>query len=118
MERCDSPLNGGAIIACYEQILALTLQKLDAARNSDWDEVVVLEEKRTDVIGSLKSSDRNDLLDDLQISKKAELIRDILASDLEGRTLTEEWMAELKNILGSLGTEMKLSNAYERAAGS
>jgi flagellar protein FliT len=100
------------MIATYEAILAITGQMLEAARNDDWDRLVALEKDCKRLVGELIAGNNGQPLGSQFQQRKAEIIRKVLADDAEIRTMTEPWMAQLQNILGSAGRAQKLGQAY------
>lgn len=105
-------MNSQQIITTYETILAITGQMLDAARNDDWERLVALEKDRKKLVEELIAENYGLPLSSRFQQRKAEIIRKVLADDAEIRNITEPWMAQLQNFLGSAGRERKLSEAY------
>lgn len=105
-------MNSPQCIAAYESILAFTGQMLDAARNDDWDRLVALEKDCKRLVDELIEENHGEPLSSRFQQRKAEIIRKVLADDAEIRSITEPWMAQLQNFLGSAGRERKLSQAY------
>jgi len=105
-------LNAREVVEGYEAVLATSLRMRDAARRSEWENLVVLDEQRFALLRNLLAEDGGDLgLDELN-QKKISLIHAILDCDVETGALTKVWMAELRQILDSIGTEKKLGDAY------
>lgn len=90
----------------YETAWVLTRQMLDAAKNGEWDELILIEKKRAQVVADLMRS-RPDV--DARIN---ETIQHILACDAEIKALTEAWLGELRETLDSTISEKKLLQAY------
>ena len=109
-------MNVPQIIATYEAILTLTGQMLESAQASDWDGLVALERDCRRLTEKLITDDAPPLSGQFQ-QRKVEIIRRVLADDAEIRTITEPWMAQLQNILGSASRERKLSQAYVAGGG-
>ena len=86
---------------------------LNAARNGDWDALIEGELKRSALVERIRVQNEPPLMNAVEQQKAGEIIRNILAADSEIKTLTEAWKGELKEILGSIGIEKKLSKAYE-----
>jgi len=110
-------INGPQIIAAYEGILVMTGQMLDAARNDDWDRLVALEQDCRKRVEELIADHTGEPLSSQFQQRKAEIIRKVLADDAEIRNITESWMAQLQDILGSSGREQKLHQAYGPGSG-
>lgn len=102
-----------SILAAYENLWLLTRQMLDAAQNGDWDVLLEAELKRNTWVERLRLQNVSSITNTVDQKKAGEIIRHILAADSEIKTLTEAWKGELQEILGSIGTEKKLSKAYE-----
>jgi len=105
-------MDSSQIITTYETILAITGQMLEAARNDDWDRLVALEQDCKKLVERLIADNTGQPLSSQFQERKAEIIRKVLADDAEIRNITQPWMAQLQNILGSAGRERKLSQAY------
>lgn len=105
-------MSGADIIATYESVWSLTARMRDAAKDSQWDELIALESERYALVKCLMVEDDGDLSDAAHNGRKAELIRNILDCDAVTRSLSEAWMVELRQLLNSVGTEKRLSNAY------
>lgn len=97
----------------YENLWLLTLQMLNSAQNEDWDALVEAELKRNALVERMGVQNESSIMNTDEEQKTGEIIRKILAADSEIKMLTEAWMGELQEILGSIGTEKKLSKAYE-----
>lgn len=97
----------------YSEMLRLSQHMLELARQSDWDRLVEIGLARSAIADDLDKYDVPNGWSRAELAKKAELIRSILAADDEIKILTQAWMGELKEILGSIGTEKKLNNTYE-----
>ena len=104
-------MNNAQIIATYETILSITGQMLEAARKKDWDYLQALEEECRAIMAVLKVANPAPLGGDYQ-QRKVEIIHKVLADDAEIRNITQPWVAHLQNVLGSIGREKKLSQAY------
>lgn len=105
-------MNGNEIIATYEAVRDITRLMLDAARKNEWDDLPALEQRRYAFVEKLMASDQGDASDAQLNAKKSELIRSILENDTETKDLTECWMTELRQIIGSVGAEKRLNNTY------
>ena len=96
----------------YEQALQLTCAMLEAARTSDWDRLVVLEKERTVVVDQLRDKDPDPGRDLKTRVRKRQIIEEIMRYDEQVQILTQDWMRELREVLGSLSAEQKLSRTY------
>ncbi len=99
------------LIARYETMWHLSQQMLTAAKQAEWERLVELEQTRAITIEELKREDKI-LWQTAEGTKKETLIRAIMAADAEVKTLTESWMEQIQETLGSMGTEKKLKKAY------
>ncbi|MHB1591893.1 MAG: flagellar protein FliT [Sulfuricella sp.] len=85
---------------------------LNAAQKGDWDALIESELKRNAWVERMRVQNESPIMNTVEQQKAGEIIRHILAADSEIKTLTEAWKGELQEILGSIGTEKKLSTAY------
>lgn len=99
------------IIEAYESAWALTQQMLDSAKQSDWERLVELEQQRSKIIEYLETLDAG-VAEGRWRERKRELIQAILSADEEIRTLTRDWMRELREVLNSVSAEQKLNKSY------
>lgn len=100
------------IMQRYEKALTLTRSMLEAAQKSEWDRLVVLERERTTVIDQLRDLDREPPRDVRERDRKRDLLREIMQFDEQIETLTRDWMRELREVLGSINAEQRLSRTY------
>jgi len=106
-------VDSGGVLQCYEKAMELTHAMLGAAQRSDWDAMIAIEKERTKVIDRLRHLDVDPGRDTQQLSRKRELIRGILTCDEQIQILTQDWMRELREVLGSIRSEQRLSQTYE-----
>jgi hypothetical protein len=97
----------------YQKALELTRAMLEAAQKSDWARMVVLEKERATLIDQLRLQDVDPGRDLPTRDRKRALIRDIVQCDEQIQMLTQDWMRELREVLGSIRTEQRLSRTYE-----
>lgn len=105
-------MNSQEIISLYETVATLTDQMLAAARNGDWDELVVLEARCASHIAVLKTGEPPVPLTGVVRDRKVQIIQKILSDDREIRNITDPWMAQLGKLMNSAGAERKLNHAY------
>lgn len=105
--------NGIQVIIAYEEILTITRRMLQAAKNSDWDELVALERDCKRVTTWLMEQNTHEQLSEEQKKKKVSLIHDILECDAEIRAITEPWMVQLQNQLTRYNHKRKLGQTYQ-----
>jgi flagellar protein FliT len=99
------------IMQRYEKALELTHAMLEAAQKSDWERLIALEQEREAIIDQLRELDRDPGRDASVRRRKRELIGDIMRCDEQVQVLTQDWMRELREVLGSIGAEQKLSRS-------
>jgi flagellar protein FliT len=100
------------IVAVYEEISDITSKMLDAAKNSDWDRLTLLEAQCSSRVEILRKDEGRPVLDAGSRQTKVRLINKILADDREIRNLTEPWMQRLTAMMNSGETERRLNQAY------
>lgn len=102
------------VVAAYADVLALTERMLEAARGNDWDALVRIEQERDRQVETLRQQDVDPGRVPELRARKRELIEAIMARDAEVRSLTEDWMHELREILESAGNVQKLQKTYDQ----
>jgi flagellar protein FliT len=86
----------------YEQIAQASQLMLDAARNSDWDEVERQEDRCRTLVASLKAASvASPRLRPQDNRRRMELLRRMLAADAEIRGRSEPWLRQLEQLLSS-----------------
>lgn len=100
------------VIENYESLSAIMGQMCDAAVQGEWDHLVELERQCSRRVETMKSVDASTPIDENTRLRKAALIRKILADDKNIRNHTEQWMAQLQNLVQSAGQERRLQQAY------
>ena len=106
-------MNCAQLLARYEDLQRLTQQMLETAQRGEWDHLTALEQERAAIVGQLASQEVGTIWGLAEGARKGDLIRAILEADAETKVLTEAWMGEVQEILGSIGTEKKLHTAYQ-----
>jgi hypothetical protein len=101
-----------ALISAYERALELSRAMLEAARKSDWDQLIVHERERTQVVDEIRLGDPDPGRDLANRARKRELILAIMQCDEQITLLTQDWMHELREVLGSINAEQRLARAY------
>jgi len=87
-------------IDIYQEMSALSARMVEAARASDWDNLISLEKSVMALRHSLESDDDNSRLTPGEIETKRALIQRILDDDAEVRRHTEPWMERVRQFLG------------------
>jgi flagellar protein FliT len=101
------------ILDIYGSLSIKSGEMLDAAKSSDWDQLIALEQDCSALIDSLRLADTGACRDTDYMQRKAAIIRKVLADDAEVRKFTEPWMHRLEAFLGSARREYRLQRAYE-----
>ncbi|MBK6980955.1 MAG: flagellar protein FliT [Betaproteobacteria bacterium] len=105
-------------LALCESAARATDRMLDAAREGDWDELAVAEEACAALVERLRSVREPPPLDDAQRSKKAILIRKMLANDRLIRDIANPELARLSKLLSPAHDEARLARAYGEGSGA
>jgi len=100
------------IMQRYEKALELTRSMLDAAQKSEWERLVALEGERATLIDQLRDLDREPPRDARERDRKRAMLREIMQFDEQIEILTQDWMRELREVLGSISAEQRLSRTY------
>lgn len=101
-ERRGAAITRSQLLDHYEQIAHASQQMLDAARNSDWDEVERQEERCRALVASLKAASvASPLLRPQDNRRRMELLRRMLAADAEIRGRSEPWLRQLEQLISS-----------------
>ena len=100
------------ILSVYAAMAALTEQMVQAATRSDWDMLVLLEERVAAHAQSLRAQPAAAPMRGAERERKIELIRQMLNADRQIRDLTMPWMAQLSKLISTTGTERRVVNAY------
>lgn len=106
------------ILDIYAAISAKTGEMVDAAKSSDWDRLIALEQDCRALIEQLKGSDAGAAVGAHFVQRKIRFIRKALADDAEIRKFTEPWMTQLEAYLGRARQEQRLQRAYHTDHGS
>lgn len=105
------------ILDTYARISAKSADMLEAAKASDWDRLILLEQDCRALIESLKDTDAGAGAGARFMQRKVAFIRKVLADDAEIRKFTEPWMSQLETYLGNARQEHRLRRAYESVSG-
>jgi flagellar protein FliT len=105
------------ILSLYENVADIMQQMVEAARNSDWDQLTTLETRCTEQVAIIRQKDlpRQPLSTHAR-EHKTRIIKRILADDRQIRDITEPWMVQLSALMNNAGTERKLARAYGNAS--
>jgi flagellar protein FliT len=100
------------VLQAYERALSLTHAMLDAARKGDWDELVRLEAERSRMIERIRQEDPDPARDARGVARKRQIITEMVQTDEQVQLLTQDWMRELREVLGSVSTAQRLTRTY------
>ena len=99
-------------LQAYEAALELTERMRVCARSAQWDRLVELETERGSLLEAIGQDDRDPARDGAARDGKRRILERMIACDAEVATLTQDWMAELRQILNSVDTSQKLERTY------
>ena len=85
----------------YEEIARASQLMLDAARESDWDEVERQEERCRTLVASLKAAAAVTPLRPQDNGRRIDLLRRVLAADAEIRGRSEPWLKQLEQLIST-----------------
>ncbi|CAN7683671.1 MULTISPECIES: flagellar protein FliT [Duganella] len=100
------------ILSVYAAMADLTGQMVQAATRSDWDLLVLLEQRCAAHVQALREQEPQQPMQGADRERKIELIRQMLNADRQIRDLTMPWMAQLSKLINATGTERRVINAY------
>jgi len=101
------------IITTYEAILIITNKMLIAAEDSEWEKLITLEKECRKLTNKLVINSSDHELSDELIQKKIKIIHQVLSNDAKIRSITEPWMANLQNMINTVGHKRNLQQAYQ-----
>ncbi len=105
------------ILDIYVSISDKTGEMVEAARKSDWDRLVALEQDCRGLTDELRRADTAAAEGKHFTERKFELLRKALADDAKVRECTEPWMHQLTQFLGSARQQHRLQSAYGASTG-
>lgn len=88
-------------IELYEEMSILSSRMVDAARASEWDNLIELEYGVTSLRNTLLTMPEESNVPAANLVRKRALIRHILENDAEVRRHTEPWMERILYFLGN-----------------
>ena len=100
------------VLSVYAAMADLTEQMVQAAERSDWDALVLLEQRCAAHVQTLRAQEAPQPMAGAERERKIELIRQMLNADRQIRDLTMPWMEQLSKLINSTGTERRVINAY------
>jgi flagellar protein FliT len=100
------------VLSVYAAMADLTEQMVQAATRSDWDALVLLEQRCAAHVQTLRDQESPLPMTGAERERKIELIRQMLNADRQIRDLTMPWMAQLSKLINTTGTERRVVSAY------
>jgi hypothetical protein len=100
------------VISDYESLALLTREMHEAAVREDWDGLVAIEQRRSDLVERMKSADAVPLPDEASRRRKDEIISAVLEADKEIRRRVEDWLGQLRQDMQSNRQAQRLLKAY------
>jgi flagellar protein FliT len=104
-------------IELYEEMNLLSARMVEAARASDWDNLIELERGVAGLRKALMNTPDNENAPAAALTRKHSLIQRILEDDAEVRRHTEPWMEHLRKYLGGSAHRRDLQKAHPTGAG-
>jgi len=101
-----------AQIEIYEQMCALSTRMVEAARASDWEQLIDLEHSVANLRDTLMSEPESGTIDAFETEKKKLLIQQILRDDAEVRRHTEPWMEQVRRFLTGGARKRQVDKLY------
>ena len=101
-----------AQIEIYEQMCALSNRMVEAARASDWDSLIDLEQAVAGLRETLTQEASNISPNPRELAIKRAMIQRILQDDAEVRRHTEPWMEHVRHFLTGNVRKQQVDRAY------
>ncbi len=101
------------VIETYESILKITRAMLTAARNNEWEKLILLEQECNQLTNKLIQNEPASILNHEQQQRKVKIINQVLDDDAQIRSITEPWMTRLQDIISTTKHKRNLQQAYE-----
>lgn len=100
-------MNNTQVIDVYEDLLVVTEQMLQVARNGNWEQLVALENRCKTLIEGLMAAGPRDPLGGQLQQRKVEIVQKVLADDARISNITEPWMEQVHRILSADSPQRK-----------
>jgi flagellar protein FliT len=100
------------IVACYEEILALSVRMHEAAQGADWQTVSALQQGYLDQVERLRRLDHEAPFCDAERMRRYQLLDRILTYDAQIRDLAVPQLKRLGDMLTSSRRQFELAAAY------
>lgn len=99
------------VVTVYQSMAAITAQMVQAAADSNWERLTLLEQQCAACVRRLQD-DEPQALAGAERAQKVAAIRRMLDDDRRIRDLTMPWMARLSALIKNSGNERRLAHAY------
>ena len=100
------------MLGYYESVVSASEEMLHAARRNDWDALIAAEKECARRIETLKTAKLPATLSKEADLRRFELIRTVLSHDAEIRALTQPWMTQLEQMLGTAHMGRRVDQTY------
>jgi flagellar protein FliT len=107
-----TPAETERLLSTYACLARTTGNMLAAAQGAQWEKLVDLEKHCADLIERMSTLENDDPLPEAVRSRKAQMIRKVLADDAAIRNITEPWLQQLGSMLGANRQEQQLLRSY------
>ena len=104
-------------IELYEEMSLLSSRMVEAARASEWDNLIELERGVAGLRNTLMATPEDSNTPTADLARKHSLIQRILENDAEVRRHTEPWMEHVRKYLGDSTRRRDVQKAYAAGAG-
>jgi flagellar protein FliT len=101
-----------AIVEGYQALLGYTQRMLHAAREADWPALIEEEHDYVQAVEAIARLDAEQVLNEAQRQRKAELLETILENDLEIRQRLIQRREELSTLIGNAQRQRDVERAY------
>jgi len=100
-------------ITTYKAILETTGKMLSAAKNNQWDDLVILEKECRGLTDKLMNGNPEPILDEDLLQSKIKMIHQILGDDAQIKAITQPWMEKLQHMINTVDLSRKLEQTYQ-----
>lgn len=107
-----TPLPLHQLLDTYEHLVEVTGSMREAAKQDDWDRVIALESRCSEVYSVLMSSHEAEPMNDDYVRRKSELICKVLEDDAEIRERISGQLTHIWRLIDGRSQVEKLSSAY------
>ncbi len=106
-----------SLLAHYQQILVLSENMLSMARQSDWDNLVYVEEKYVQAVAQI--SERNAKLGNTPLPAAIEddialVLRQLLENEKEVNQLLQARLNQLRDLIGQSNRQQAINSTYHK----